>query len=224
MLRNLPAQEDGFLFLAVRQRPEIAHAPFADHVARKVRGALDIVAGAGSDMPEEDFFGAAAAHEDSEHGFQIFARVGVLIVFRQLHGKPEGHAARNDGHFVNRVRSGSLRGDERVAGFVIRGVLLFLVGKNHGLALDAHEDFVLGHFKIGHGDELATLTRRPESGFVDEVREVGAGEAGSAARDDGKIHVVADRHLARVHAENFFAAFHVGTRHDHAAVEAAGAQ
>ncbi len=34
----------------------------------------------------------------------------------------------------------------------------------------------------------------------------------------------AERHAAGVHAEDALAALHVGTRHDHAAVEAAGAQ
>ena len=82
MLGNLAAEEDGFIFLAVSKRPEFAHAPFANHVAGNVRGSLDVVAGTCGDVAEEDFFGRAAAHEDGEHAFEIFARVGVLVGFR----------------------------------------------------------------------------------------------------------------------------------------------
>src|SRR5690242_6549198 len=148
----------------------------------------------------------------------------MLVVDRQLHGEAEGHAARNDGDFVHGVGAGSHGGDESVAGFVVRGVFLLLVGKNHGLALDAHEDFVFGHFEIGHADELAVLARGPEGGFVDEIFEVGAGEAGSAASDDGKIDVVGKRLFTGVNAENFLATLDVRASDDDAAIEAAGAE
>src|SRR5262249_38130620 len=97
-------------------------------------------------------------------------------------------------------------------------------GKNHGLAFDAHKDFVLGHLEIRHGHEFTILPRSPERRFVYKIGEVRAGKARSAARDDRKIHIVADGHFARVYAENFFAALHIGTRNDHAAIKAAGAQ
>src|SRR5262249_24445111 len=115
-------------------------------------------------------------------------------------------------------------GDESVASFVVGGVFLFLVGKNHRLAFDAHEDFVLRHFKVGHGDELAVLASAPESGFVSEAFEIGTGEARSAASDDGEVHVVGDRLFARVHSEDFFAALDVGASDNYTAIEAAGAE
>src|SRR5215469_2074697 len=224
MLGDFAAEEDGLFFLAESERTELAHTPFANHVARDVGGAFDVVAGAGGDVAEEDLFSGAAAHENGQHAFEMVLGVGMLVVGRQLHGEAERHAARDDSDFVHRVSTWSHGGDQSVPGFVIRSVLLFLVGKNHGLALDAHEDFVLGHFEIGHGDELAVLPSGPESGFVGEAFKVGAGEAGSAAGDDGKIHVVSDGFFARVHAEDLFAALDVGASNDHAAVEAAGTE
>src|SRR5262249_38499316 len=47
VLCDFAAQEDGLFLFAERQRPQVAHAPLADHVARDVRGAFDVVARAG---------------------------------------------------------------------------------------------------------------------------------------------------------------------------------
>ena len=125
---------------------------------------------------------------------------------------------------MHRVGARSHSRNERVTGFVVRGVLLFLVGKNHRLALDAHQDLVLGHLKIRHGDELAVLARGPQRRFVHEIRKVRTGKARCAARDDGKLYVITDGHFARMHAQNLFPALHIGARDHHAAVKAAGAK
>ena len=73
-------------------------------------------------------------------------------------------------------------------------------------------------------DDLLVVARRVQSRLVDEVREVCAGEARRAARDDLDVDVLAERNLARVNLENALAAAHVGARDDDATVEAAGAQ
>ena len=83
MLRDLAAQEDGFLFLSESQRSEFAHAPVAHHLSRDVRGSFDVVARAGGDMAEENLLGGAAAHQDGERADQVVLRVGVLVVDRQ---------------------------------------------------------------------------------------------------------------------------------------------
>ena len=90
---------------------------------------------------------------------------------------------------MQRIGAGSHSRNQSVARFVVGGVALFLVRQNHGLALDAHEDFVLGHLEIDHRDEFAVLARGPQCGLVHQVREIGAGKAGSAASDYGEIHV-----------------------------------
>ena len=77
------------------------------------------------------------------------------------------------------------------------------------LALDAHHDLVLGLLEVVHGDDLAVLPRREQRRFVDQVGQVGAGEAGRAARQHGQIHVVRQRHLLGVHSQDLFAALHV---------------
>jgi hypothetical protein len=125
---------------------------------------------------------------------------------------------------MDRIGARRHRRDQRVAGLVICGVLLLFVRKNHRPALDAHHHFVFGHLEVDHHDEFAVLARGPQRRLVHQVRQVRARKARRAARDDGQIHVIADWHLAGVHAENLFAALDVGTRDHHTAVETARPQ
>src|SRR5882762_9510830 len=127
MLGDFAAEEDSLVLLAVGQRPQLAHTPFANHVARDVRGAFDVVARAGGDVAEEYFFRGTSAHQHGQHRFQVSARVSMLVVFRQLHREAESHAARNDRHFVDRIGARRHGRNQSVAGFVVRRVLLLFV-------------------------------------------------------------------------------------------------
>ena len=60
--------------------------------------------------------------------------------------------------------------------------------------------------------------------FVHQVGQVRARQAGGAARQHRQIHVVAQRNLLGMHAQDGLAPLHVGTAHHHAAVETAGPQ
>src|SRR5579863_3504525 len=84
MLRDLAAEEDLLFLLAEGQRAEAAHAELADHLAGQIGGALDVVAGAGGHLLEEDLLGDAAAHQDGKLRLQVVLRHRVLVVFRQL--------------------------------------------------------------------------------------------------------------------------------------------
>jgi hypothetical protein len=60
--------------------------------------------------------------------------------------------------------------------------------------------------------------------FVDEVHQVGAGEARGAACDGLEVDIRRQRHLADVDLEDLLAADDVRVRHHHLAVETARAQ
>ena len=77
------------------------------------------------------------------------------------------------------------------------GIALFLV-HDHGLALRAHHDLVLGLLEVDHLDHATVAACGKESGLVDQVGQVGAREAGRAAREDVGTDVLAERHLAHV--------------------------
>ena len=90
--------------------------------------------------------------------------------------------------------------------------------------LDAHQDLVLGVLEVDHLDDLLVLARGEQRGLVDQVREVGAGEAGRAAGEHLQVDVGRERDAAGVDPEDLLAALDVGPRHHHLAVEAAGPQ
>ena len=74
-----------------------------------------------------------------------------------------------------------MRRDQRVAGFVISRVLLFLVADDQRLALDAHHDLVFREFEVDLRDDLAILAGGDQRGFVHQVGQIGAGKARCSA-------------------------------------------
>ena len=107
-------------------------------------------------------------------------------------------------------------------GFVIRGRDALVLRHHHRTALGTHVNLVLGLLEIVHVDQALALARGEQRRLVDEVGEIGAREAGRAARDDVGLDVGRDRHLAHMHEQNLLAAADVGQRHHDLAVEAAG--
>src|SRR6201999_1519089 len=73
-------------------------------------------------------------------------------------------------------------------------------------------------------DLAVARARGQERRLVDQVRQVGPGEAGGLARQRVEVDVTGERLAPRVNFKDVFAAFAVGTVDDHLAVEAAGPQ
>ena len=92
------------------------------------------------------------------------------------------------------------------------------------LALGAKHDAVDRLFELGHADALLVPAGGQDRGLVDEVGEVGAGEAGRALGEDVQLDVLVQRLALGVDLEDGDAALDVGGVEDHLAVEAAGAQ
>ena len=224
MLVDLAAQEDLLFFLAEGKRSQAAHAPLANHLASHVRGALNVVAGAGGHLLQEELLAQASAHQHGNACLQIIARVVVTIGLRQLHGQTHGHAARNDRHLVQRIGQGHQGGHNSVACLVEGGDLFFFVGQDHAAALGAHHDLVLGNLQVVHQNGLTVLAGGQQCSLVDQVGQIGAAKARSATRQHAQIHIVCNGNLAGVHAEDLLAAANIRQVHYDAAVKATGAQ
>ena len=103
-LAVVAAEEDRLLLLAVGQRPELlAHAPLAHHLAGDLGRLLDVVAGAGRHLPEDDLLGDAAAERDGDAALRLLLGEVVAVVLRQVPGDAERRAARDDGDLVDGV-------------------------------------------------------------------------------------------------------------------------
>ena len=91
----------------VGERPERRHAELADHAARDLRRALDVVAGAARHLPQKQLFGNASAHQNRNLRFEEFSGVSVPIGLGQLHRHAERTSARDDGDLVQRIGVGN---------------------------------------------------------------------------------------------------------------------
>ena len=106
----------------------------------------------------------------------------------------------------------------------IGGQLLLGLGHGGRAALGAHHHLVLGVLELLHGDEALVAARRHQGRLVDEVHQVGAGEARRAARQHLEVDIRRQRHVADMDLQDLLAAGDVGVRHHDLAVEAAGPQ
>ena len=221
------AEEHFLAVVAVSDHAElVAHAPFGDHQPRLAGRHLDVAGGAVGDLvgAEDDFLGGAATHRHLQFRQQLGFGFGVAIAFRQAHDQTQRAAAGNDRGFVHGVAFGFVHGAQRVAGLVIGGHALFGFRHHERAALGAHHHLVLGELELVHRDDALAHAGGEQRRFVDEVGEIGAGEAGRAAGDGLGVDIGGQRHLAHVNAEDFFAPAHVRVRHHNLAIEAAGAE
>ena len=114
--------------------------------------------------------------------------------------------------------------DERVAHLVVRRDLPLLLGEEARLLLGAGDHAHDPFLELLLADRLPAAARGQERGLVDEVREVGAGEAGRARGERVELDLGIDRLALRVHLEDPLAADAVGPVDDDLPVETAGAQ
>ena len=111
--------------------------------------------------------------------------------------------------------------DERVAHLVVGRDLALLLGEEAGLLLGpgdhAHDPFL----ELVLLDHLLAVARGEQGGLVDEVREVGAREAGGTGGERVEVDVARERLAARVHLQDLPAAEAVRAVDDDLPVEAA---
>ena len=72
------------------------------------------------------------------------------VFFRQLHGNAEGASTGDDGNFMHGIGSWQKPRCKSVAAFVVGRDSFFVIRQNQAAAFPAHEDLVLGEFKITH--------------------------------------------------------------------------
>ncbi|KAF5037560.1 hypothetical protein DSECCO2_563310 [anaerobic digester metagenome] len=122
------------------------------------------------------------------------------------------------------VRARQELGNQGVPGLVVGRGLLLLVAQDHGAALLAHHDLVLGLFEVEHGDLVLAQLSGMQGSLVDQVLQVRAGKTGRAAGQDIEVDFGGQGGLARVHLEDALAALEVGVGDHNLTVEAARTQ
>ena len=108
--------------------------------------------------------------------------------------------------------------------FVVRGKRFLLIAHDHGTALRAHHDLVLGLLEMLHVDRAPVFTSSEQRRFVDQVGQIRTRESGVTASDDARLDVRIERDLPHMYLQNLLPAADVGQRHNHLPVESARAQ
>ncbi len=218
------AEEHGALGSPCHRPNPLGHAPFLHHRMGELGGLDQVVGGAGRHHLERDLLGGATAEHHHQAVLDEVLAVDVALLVGQRHRDAQRHAGRDDRHLVQRIHFGEHRSAHRVAGLVVGDRFLFGVAEHHRLAPLAHHHPVTGVLEVVGMDLGGAFAHGEEGGLVDQVGQIGAGHARSAAGDQVEVDV--RRHLLGldVHLEDAASILELGQRHDDLAVEAAGTQ
>ena len=225
LLAHLAAEERHVVVAPEHARAELlAHAEAHDHLLGDRGDLLEIVGRAGGDLVEDELLRGAPAERHRELLHQRRLRGQVAVLARQRDRVPEGLAAADDRDLVDLVGVLEVVADERVAQLVVRRDLALLLGEQARLLLGpgdhAHDPFL----ELLLLDRLLAAAGSEQRRLVDEVREVGAREAGRPGGERVEVDLGRERLALGVHLEDLAAADAVGPVDDDLPVEAAGAQ
>ena len=202
----------------------LAHAVLGDHLAGDARGLLDVVAGPGGRVVEDDLLGHAPAHGIGELVEQLIARRRVLVLARQHHGVAQGPTARKDRHLRDRIRLVHRRRDQGVTALVVGGDEAFLVVHQAGPLLGSGDDAVDGLIQDPVVDDLRVLTGGQQGRLVEDVGQISTRESGGALGDLSEIDFLGQGFVRGMDLEDVLAALHVRGFDGDLPVEAARAQ
>ena len=93
--------------------------------------------------------------------------------------------------------------EQCVADFVISNDGFFSFLNDAAFALRPSDDALDGFFEFRLADLLLVAPRGQKRGFVDEVRQIGAGKTGGALGDNFEVHVGRQRLAFDVNVQNF---------------------
>ena len=200
------------------------HAVLGDHLAGGVRCLLNIVRCTRGGVMEHELLRRAATHGVGHLVQQLITSGGVLVIGGHHHGVTQRATARQDGDLGDRVGIAQCSGHQRVTTLVVCSDLAFEFLHDARAFLRARDHPVDG---LVHGtvvNELRVRTCGQQSGLVHHVGELGAGEARGALGHRRQIHVLRERLVLGVHAQDLLATLHVRGVHADLTVETTRAQ
>jgi len=105
------------------------------------------------------------------------------------------------------------------------GRQLFLIfGHDHRAALRSHHHLILCCLEVDHADHALAGARSEQGCFIDDIGEVGAGEARRTTGYHLGIDIRTDPHFFHMNLKDSLAAQHIRVRNDNLTVETAGSE
>ena len=176
-------------------------------------------------MPKDDALGGASAEKHRHLVLQLLARHQEAVLGRSLNRVAErADAAWNDRDLVHRIAARQRKRDERVPHLVVRDDLAFLRIEQAIALLEAGDHALDRLVEIRHRDLVGAATGGEQRRLVDEVREIGAGEARRERGDLFELDVGRQLGLLEMDPQDLDAPLLVRAVDQDLAVEAAGAQ
>ena len=172
------------------------HAETGHHGPGQTGGLLNIVGGAGGHVVEHHFFRSPAAGKGHNLGKQVFLGIIQFLLFVHLHGVTQGTVGMgNDRNLFHRGAVGLAGRHQRVPDFMIRGILLFLFGNHHVLALIPGDNDIHRLLQVGVGHFVPVVAHGAQGRFIDDVGQFRAAGAGGGACNLLQIHIVLHLHV-----------------------------
>ena len=132
-----------------------------------------------------------------------------LSCLRQHHRVAERAAAGQDRHLLHRVGAGQRGRDQGMPALVVGGDELLPLVHQPAALLRTRDDAVDGFVEVFVGDHPGVLPRGQQSGFVEDVGQVGAGEPGRTPGHGLEVDVRSHRLAFGVHPQDREPALHV---------------
>src|SRR6476661_9594397 len=221
LLADLATEEHELVTLPEGQRAElVAHAELGDHPTGEVGRLLDVVAGTGRRVTEDETLGDVAAEETGDLVLELGLALEVSVLLLQRHRVAECHAAADDGDLAHRIALGQDALHDSVAALVVRDDRLLRIRDDARLALRACDDPFQCFLELGHPDDLLVAAGGQDRRLVHEVREVRSAEPGRLASDAVDVDALVERLALGVHAQDLHASTHVRPVQDDLPVEA----
>ena len=201
-----------------------AHAVFGDHLARNLRGALNIVGRACRNVAEDQRFRHTAAQQDDELIEHIVFGGIALILLRHGHRIAARHTARNNGNLMDGILTRQEEGCHRVARLMVGGQFFLLAAHLMGLLLRADDDLNRRFLDLCHRDRLLIPACGKQCCFIQKILEVCARKSYGGARNDIQIDIRGQWFSLGMDLQDRLAALEIRIANRDLTVKPAGAQ
>ena len=203
----------------------VAHTEARHQIPRHLRGAFNVVGGAGGHGIAHDLLAGAACQQRADLRQNVLLGHEELLLLRQMQRVAQRALRMGyDGDLAHRLGVLLLGRHQRMTHLVVGDNALFLLGDDGTLLFGAGNDQLEGHQQILLIHGLAALADGAQRRLVHQIGQIRADAAGGGLGDLVQIHVLGQTDVAGMHLQGGKTARQIGTIHGDAPVEAAGAQ